>query len=126
MLSMKAHRETFNDGLLEYGHKQTQRSNTGKKIGESFHGEGKLAFKEISCRESDYELAGARGASLDLKVKTLYPPSFRNVRKSEMKCLINKIEFDVIKVDSDSEKRYLYFYLQEVGVVSEQANKVND
>lgn len=117
---MKAHREIFNDGFLEYGHKQTQRTPTGKRVGNSFSSEGRLAFKELSCRESDYELAGSMGASLDVKVKTMYPPSFRNVRKSELKCVINKVEFDVIKVDSDREKRYLFFYLQEVGTLDHE------
>jgi hypothetical protein len=118
-MAMKPYRETFNDGYLQYGHKQTQRSSTGKRIGEIFTPEGKLAFKEMSCRDSDYQMAGILGASLDLKVKTLYPPSFRNVNKNKYKVAINYVEYDVIKVDSDSEKIYLYFYLQEVGVSSE-------
>lgn len=107
--------ETFNDGFLSYGHKQTQRSSTGKRIGDIFTSAGKLAFKEMSCRDSDYQLAGTMGASLDLKIKTKFPPSFRNIRKSELICVINNVEYDVLKVDSDRDKRYLYFYLQEVG-----------
>jgi SPP1 family predicted phage head-tail adaptor len=118
-MAMKPYRETFNDGFMSYGHKQTQRSSTGKRIGESFTAEGKLAFKEMSCRDSDYQMAGILGASLDLKVKTLYPPSFRNVNKNKFKVVIKGVEYDVIKVDSDSEKTYLYFYLQEVGGISE-------
>jgi hypothetical protein len=116
---LKPYRETFNDGFLSYGHKLTQRSSTGKRIGESFTAEGKLAFKEMSCRDSDYQLAGILGASLDLKVKTLYPPSFRNVNKNKFKVVIKNVEYDVIKVDSDSDKIYLYFYLQEVGGICE-------
>jgi SPP1 family predicted phage head-tail adaptor len=112
---MKPYRETFNDGFLQYGHKETQRSETGKRIGESFTAEGKLAFKEMSCRDSDYQMAGLMGASLDLKVKTLYPPSFRGINKSKLKVIVSSVEYDVIKVDSDSGKNYLFFYLQEVG-----------
>jgi SPP1 family predicted phage head-tail adaptor len=112
---MKNYRETFNDGFLQFGHKQTQRSKTGKRIGESFTAEGKLAFKEMSCRDSDYQMAGLMGASLDLKVKTLYPPSFRGINKSKLKVIVSGVEYDVIKVDSDSDKNYLFFYLQEVG-----------
>jgi hypothetical protein len=118
-MAVKQYRETFNDGFLQYGHKHTQRSPTGKRIGETFNPEGKLAYKEMSCRDSDYQLAGILGASLDLKVKTLYPPFFRNVNKNKFKVVINSVEYDVIKVDSDSEKIYLYFYLQEVGGISE-------
>jgi SPP1 family predicted phage head-tail adaptor len=116
---IEQYRETFNDGFLKYGHKQTQRSDTGKRIGETFTEEGKLAFKELSCRDSDYQMAGIMGASLDLKVKTLYPPSFRRINKSKIKVIVSGVEYDVIKVDSDSNKIYLYFYLQEVGVIGE-------
>lgn len=116
---MEPYRETYNDGFLAYGHKQTQRSSTGKRIGEVFTEEGRLAFKEMSCRDSDYQMAGIMGASLDLKVKTLYPPSFRKINKSKLKVVIDQTEYDVIKVDTDTDKRYLYFYLQEGGVISE-------
>jgi hypothetical protein len=119
LVAAKRYRETLNDGYLQYGHKQTKRSDTGKRIGESFIPEGKLAFKEMSCRDSDYQMAGILGASLDLKVKTLYPPSLRNVNKSKFKVVINAVEYDALKVDSDNEKIYLYFYLQEVGVANE-------
>jgi hypothetical protein len=118
-MAVKPYRETFNDGFLLYGQKQTQRSSTGKRIGDIFIPEGKLAFKEMSCRDSDYQSAGILGKSLDLKIKTLYPPSFRNVNKTKFKVVINSVEYDVIKVDSDIEKIYLYFYLQEVGGISE-------
>jgi hypothetical protein len=118
-MAMKPYRETFNDGFLQYGYKQTQRSPTGKRIGEILIPEGKLAFNEMSCRDSDYQMAGILGVSLDLKVKTLYPPSLRNVKKNKFKVAINALEYDVIKVDSDREKNYLYFYLQEVGVANE-------
>jgi hypothetical protein len=116
-VAVKPYRETFNDGFLSYGHKQTQRSATGKRIGEAFTEEGKLAFKEMSCRDQDYHMAGIMGASLDRKVKTLYPPSFRTINKNKLKVVISNIEYDVITVDSDG--MYLYFYLQEVGAINE-------
>jgi SPP1 family predicted phage head-tail adaptor len=116
---MKRYRETFNDGFLQYGRKVTKRSETGKRIGEVFQPEGKLAFKEMSCRDSDYQLAGLMGVSLDLKVKTPYPPFFRNINKSKLNVVIEGVEYDVIKADSDANKNYLYFYLQEVGVIDE-------
>ncbi|TLS37741.1 phage head closure protein [Pseudalkalibacillus caeni] len=115
---MKSYRETFNDGFLQYGHNSVQRSANGKRIGESFLAEGKLAFKEMSARESDFELAGTMGSSLDLKVKTRFPPSFRNIKKSGLKVVIESVEYDVIKADVDRNNNYLYFYLQEVGDIT--------
>lgn len=112
---MERYRETFNDGYLRYGRKKTQRSEAGKRVGEQFQEEGRLAFKEISMRESDYQMAGIMGAKLDLKVKCPYPPSFRSINKSKLKVIINQVEYDVIKVDPDNANRFLYFYLQEVG-----------
>ncbi|MEC1778404.1 phage head closure protein [Schinkia azotoformans] len=116
---MQPHKEAFNDGFLQYGYTKSQRSESGKKTGDIFTTEGKLAFREMSARESDYQLAGAMGAKLDLKVKTLYPPSFRNIKKSKLKVRINGIEFDVIKVDSDNANQFLFFMLQEVGDYTE-------
>lgn len=112
--------EVFNDGFLDYGHNQTLRNETKKRIGETFTSEGKLAFKLLSAREEDYHFAGSMGASLDLKVKTRLPPSFKNVRKNSLKARIENLVYDVITVDRDNDKRYLYFYLQEVGVADEQ------
>jgi len=60
------------------------------------------------------------GASLDLKVKTRLPPSFKNVKKTSLKAKIENLVYDVITVDWDNDKRYLYFYLQEVGVADER------
>ncbi|MDF2605903.1 MAG: putative phage head-tail adaptor [Bacillales bacterium] len=117
---MKPHyKEVFNDGFLLYGHKVTQRSELKKRLGETFVQEGKLAFREMSARDSDYQLVGMMGAKLDLKVKTMYPPSFRTINKSKLKVVIRNVEYDVIKVDSDNVTKFLYFYLQEVGGISE-------
>ncbi len=114
------HTETFNDGFMQYGHKVSTRSATGKKTGEVFTPEGKLAFQLASMRESDYTTAGILGAVLDMKVKTLYPPSFRKISKNKLKTVIDGIEYDVIRVDPDNANGHLYFYLQEVGDIDEQ------
>lgn len=119
-MSNKKIRDTHNDGFLQYGTKETARSAKGKRIGgDKFVQIGRLAFKELSCRDSDYELAKALTATLNLKVRTLCPPTFKRQDMSKLKVLLNNIEYDVIKADSDYEKRYLYFYLQEVGAVDE-------
>lgn len=112
---MKQYRETFNDGVLQYGHKTTQRTATKKRIGDVFTQEGTLFFKEMSYRESDYQLAEALGSRLDLKVKAPYPPSFRNVDKNKLIVRVNGVEYDTIRVDHDSTKHFLFFYLQKVG-----------
>lgn len=117
---MERYKETFTDGFLMYGHKKTTRSETKKRIGESFVQEGTLAFKEMSARESDYQLAGTMGAKLDRKIKTMYPPSFRSINKNQLKVVIQGIEYDVIKADPDNVNSFLYFYLQEVGVIDER------
>ncbi|MDR4983575.1 phage head-tail adapter protein [Bacillus cereus] len=110
----KAYRETLNDGFLQYGYKKTKRSERGKRIGEEFYQEGKLAYKEMSFRDSDYQMVEVLTTGLDLKVKTLYPPSFKKINKNKLKVKIDEIEYDVIKVDPGSTKQYLYFYLQQV------------
>lgn len=115
---MKPIHQTFNDGFLKYGRKATSRNDRGKRVGDVFQQEGVLAFHLLNARDSDYQFAGVMGSSLDLKIKTLYPPSFRKVNKNDLICVIDKVEYDVIKVDADNDKRYLFFYLQEVGVIS--------
>lgn len=123
----KAYRETLNDGFLQYGYKKTKRSERGKRIGEEFHQEGKLAYKEMSFRDSDYRMVGVLTTGLDLKVKTLYPPSFKKINKNKLKVKIDEVEYDVIKVDPGSTKKYLYFYLQQVVKNSERkGEEVNE
>lgn len=108
-------RKVFNDGILIYGHNQTERSETGKKIGDVFTEEGRLHFREVSSREQDYRLVDALSSTLDLKVETRYPPHFKNVQKSDLIIKINKVIYEVIRVDPDETKSFLFFYLQKVG-----------
>ncbi|AJH63589.1 phage head-tail adapter protein [Bacillus cereus] len=123
----KAYRETLNDGFLQYGYKKTKRSERGKRVGEEFHPEGKLAYKEMSFRDSDYQMVGVLTTGLDLKLKTLYPPSFKKINKNKLKVKIDEVEYDVIKVDPGSTKQYLYFYLQQVVKNSERkGEEVNE
>lgn len=114
-MAQKSYRDTQNDGYLEYGIRKTERNERKARIVGEFESMGRLAFKEMSCRESDYLLAKALSASLDLKIRTFYPPNLKNFPKQKLKIILNSTEYDVIKVDDDREKRYLYFYLQEVG-----------
>jgi hypothetical protein len=116
---LKPLHDVFNDGFLQYGYRTINRDSKGKRIGESFNPSGKLAFQLMDAREEDYEMAGAKNASLDVKVKTPFPPDFRRIKKTNLKCVIDSKEYDVIKVDWDRSKRYLFFYLQEVGELNE-------
>lgn len=114
-MAQKRIRDVLNDGYVEYGTKETRRSGRGKRIGGSFTSMGRLAFKEISCRDSDYEMAKFMSAVLDIKIKTLCPPQLRDFDRSKLIIVLEGKEFDVIKCDRDKVNNYLYFYLQEVG-----------
>lgn len=108
--------DALNDGFLIYGIDETIQSTKGKLIGENFNVLGRLAYQEMSCREEDYQIAQNINSSiLNLKVRTLLPPSLRKGNRSNLKVIIENTKYDVIKTDSDFDKRYLYFYLQEVG-----------
>lgn len=115
MAKNKKIRDVLNDGNIEYGTNKTGRSAKGTRIGSEYEKLGRLAYQELSCREEDYKLAEAMSSSLDLKIRTLYPPNLRSVNKNKLKIVLNGTTYDVIKVDADREKMYLYFYLQEVG-----------
>lgn len=114
--SKEPFRETLNDGYLIYGKKITERAASLKKIGETFLEEGKLAFRILSARESDFQMINAMNSSLDLKVKTMHPPKFLRISKNDLTVYIENEEYDVVKVDRDDDRTYLYFYLQKVGV----------
>lgn len=110
----KLNHDPLNDGYLEYGHKAVKRNEHRKKIGTEFKPVGELAFSLVTARDKDYSMAHATESSLDLKVKTRFPPEFNKVKKSSLSCRLEDVEYDVIKCDWDKEKRYLYWYLQEV------------
>lgn len=99
---------------MKYGQRKTIRTE-GKKTGTKFIEEGTLAFNELSIREQDLQVASLSTSRLDLKVETLYPPFFKGIRKSKLKVIIDDLEYDVLKVDSDYSNNFLYFYLQEAG-----------
>lgn len=107
--------EVLNDGFIQYGVNKTERSEKGTRTGSAFKSLGTLAYKEMSCRDEDYKLAEVMSSTLDIKIRTLYPPNLRNANKNKLKIMLNGTTYDVIKVDTDREKMYLYFYLQEVG-----------
>lgn len=111
----KFHNEVFNDGFLTYGYMETLRNERETIIGEHFVEKGSLAFRQMSARESDYQLTDTMGSRLDMKVKTRFPPSFQKVNKNKLSVMIDGDEYDVTYIDQDNVNRFLYFYLERVG-----------
>ncbi|EOH96383.1 phage head closure protein [Enterococcus pallens] len=109
-------RETFNDGVMYYGRNKDILSDKKKIIGKEFAKEGKLFFRELSIRDQDYRVADGIGKVVDMKIKTVYPPSFKKVAKHNLVGKIDGSIYEVFKVDHDSN--YLYFYLTKVGECS--------
>ncbi|MED4492827.1 phage head closure protein [Heyndrickxia coagulans] len=105
-------RETFNDGVLTYGAYKTIRTESRKVTGKQFVEQGRLFYREMSVRESDYLQFGAMGSTLDLKVKTPMPPALRKIDKDKLIVRIDGDDFNIITVDRDAN--YLYFYLHKV------------
>lgn len=122
MKMKKYDKKTFTDGFLIYGKSERQRSELGKDQGNKFTQIGKLAFNELSHRESDYQVIDVIGGSLDKKVETMYPSSLRKESKKDLMVILDDVKYDVIYVDADSRKRYLYFYLQKAGKTNERTS----
>ena len=112
--------DPFNDGYMEFGKRQTKFSSTMKNIGSEFVSQGHFAYSEMSAREQDYSMVDSLGGTLDLKLKTMYPPHFENLQHSDLTSLLVKAKetlFEVVKVDKDRHKGNLFWYLQKVGEV---------
>lgn len=100
---------SFNDGVMFFGEIKTLLNATKKKIGEEFTQKGKLFFKELSARESDVITANNQGYRIDKKIQTY----FRQEVSRKNKVKINNELFDIKSLDSDKE--FMYIYLQKVG-----------
>lgn len=105
-------REVFNDGVLQFGHNETVRSENRKRIGEKFVPEGNLFYRRLSVRTDDYLKFGALGKTLDLKVKAPLPPSLKLLDADTTIARIDQVDYQVITYDRDSY--YLYLYLHKV------------
>ena len=104
--------ETFNDGVLKYGTYTTIRSESRKVIGKAFAEQGSLFYRELSVRDSDYLQFGAKGSTLDMKIKTPMPPALKKIDKDNLIIKIDNDDYNIIYTDRD--KNYLYFYLHKV------------
>ncbi|TGB04693.1 phage head closure protein [Halobacillus salinus] len=118
--------EVYNDGFLVYGRHETLRSPTRKVIGKEFVEKGKLAYQLMSIREEDYSMAETMGSSVDVKVKTPFPPLFLRWKKSDLVIRIGAEEYEVISVDYDRSKRNLFFYLRQIGSFKQNEEEPED
>ncbi|MBP1045272.1 hypothetical protein I6N96_03210 [Enterococcus sp. BWM-S5] len=105
----------FNDGLLNYGHTKTKLGNGNKRIGKEFREKGTLFFEELHTREQDYQKFSTMGKALSMKVRTQYPPFFKKISKADMIVFIDEDCYEVMDVNSDKEKIFLYWYLSKAG-----------
>jgi len=107
-------RETFNDGNLTIKTQVTKRNELRKKVGAGYEEvAGPLRFRNLSIRESDLAAMDAIGSKLSKKVKTPYHPIAKRYEKDKYFIVIDGVRFNTVYVDSD--KYYLYFYLERVG-----------
>ncbi len=106
----RAPQKRLNDGVLYFGEIETKRKH-GEKVSEEFKAILPLRFDYAKIRQSDYDVIGATGQIIDLKVKTYYT---KNVNKSH-KVKIDKDFYDIYRLDPGSSKIFLYWYLQKVG-----------
>jgi hypothetical protein len=99
--------EELNSGLLFYGTKETKRDSLGKNPKSVLNVEGKLHFKYQSIREMDFKQYYGISNKLDIKVKAYY---VKNIEESHI-VKIEKNYFDIVKIDYDNERKYMYLYL---------------
>jgi hypothetical protein len=111
-MALERIRETFNDGMLQYGENKTIRSETRKNLGRKFVPSGSLFYRIMTIRESDYLQNDAMGERIDLKLKAQLPPSLRKIDKDKVKIKVDSDLYDVITTDRDNN--YLYFYLHRI------------
>lgn len=107
-------REIFNDGNLTIKTQVTKRNELRKKVGTGYEKvAGPLRFRNLSIRESDLSAMDAIGSKLSKKVKTPYHPIAKSYEKDKYFVVIDGVRFNTVYVDSD--RYYLYFYLERVG-----------
>ncbi|MCR1955393.1 phage head closure protein [Clostridioides mangenotii] len=99
--------EELNSGILFYGTKETKRDNLGKNPKTKFIDEGRLKFKYKSIREMDYNQYYGISNKLDIKVKAYY---VKNIEESHIVQIADDY-FDIVKIDYDNERMYMYLYL---------------
>ncbi len=105
----------FNDGMVSVYKTKPRSSSFGAALNVSKKSDMefvvKLAYKEMSKRDQDYEFADAKNRNLSIKLKTrLYAGGGIN---SSFKAVIGNILYSILKLDSDRSQGIMYFYLEE-------------
>ena len=104
--------DELNSGQLSYGSDKHTRDAAGKRTGSTFEIAGVLNFKNMSLRESDYNLYDAIDKVIARKVKVYYVPGI----EKNHKVILEGEKYDITRIDPDNEKTFLYLYLERVNV----------
>ena len=108
--------DRLNDGRLFFGKVETKRDARGKQSGQVFVKTGEMYFSYKSIRQSDYDLYNAADQQIELKVKSYYTP----IATKTHQVLLKSRLYNITAIDVDNDKRYMYWYLSEVGDFIEQ------
>ena len=104
---------SYNDGVLSlYREKSTLftdfNAKTNAKTLNDYDFIMDLCFSEESKRQEDFMFAEAMGRKLTLKVKT---PLVEGV-ENNLKVILDKFVYDIIRIDPDKKNKDLYIYLE--------------
>ena len=108
--------DRLNDGRLFFGKVETKRDARGKKIGQVFVNTGEMFFSYKTIRQSDFDLYNTSEQQIELKVKSYYVPTATKTHQVLLKSRL----YNITAIDVDNDKRYMYWYLTEVGEFIEQ------
>lgn len=101
---------TYNDGVLTIYKDKGERSSFAAKVNanslDGLEFVVKLAFAEMSKRESDLEFAESMQFSLDYKVKTRFVNGVTNKHKA----VIGDVLYDVSYIDATKTEMFLYLH----------------
>lgn len=101
---------SYNDGVLSIYKDKGERSNFGAKVNpnalDDLEFVVKLAFAEMSKRESDMEFAESMQFALDAKVKTRYVAGVTNKHKA----IIGDALYDISYLDVTRTEMFLYLH----------------
>ena len=108
----------YNDGYIRAYKEKNKESDFGArkniKTFDDLEFIVKLAYKECSKIQQDFDFAESRNRTLNIKIKTRF---YKNISNYD-KIVINNILYDIVYIDIDKENRELYFYLEEVRTIA--------
>ena len=108
--------DRLNDGRLFFGKVETKRDARGKQSGQVFVKTGEMFFSYKTIRQSDFDLYNTSEQQIELKVKSYYVPTATKTHQVLLKSRL----YNITAIDVDNDKRYMYWYLTEVGELIEQ------